>query len=118
MPSPPEIIKPFANSTERATARATFLRLGGLLEEVMTAESAGPLPTWLTAELSKPLRGFREAPQDRLDRYASSSQRSFKQRQRRSKPSGTIASMTPRYARQATLFSASWRPCLTAESTT
>lgn len=69
MPSALEITKPFANSTERATARATFLQLGGLLEDVMAAASAGPIPTWLTAELSKPLRGFREAPQDRLDRY-------------------------------------------------
>lgn len=69
MPSPAEITKPFANSTERATARATFLQLGGLLEDVMTAANAGPIPTWLAAELSKPLRGFREPPQDRLDRY-------------------------------------------------
>lgn len=69
MPSPPEITKPFANSTERATARATFLQLGGLLEDVMAAGRGGPIPTWLTAELSKPLRGFREAPQNRLDRY-------------------------------------------------
>lgn len=69
MPSPPEITKPFANSTERDAARATFLQLGGLLEDVMTAGRGGPIPPWLNAELSKPLRGFREAPQDRLDRY-------------------------------------------------
>jgi hypothetical protein len=66
MPSPPEISKPFANSTERDTARATFLQLGGLLENVLTAASGGPIPTWLNAELSKPLR---EPPQDRLGRY-------------------------------------------------
>ena len=69
MPSPPEITKPFANPTERDMARETFLRLGVLLEDVMTAASGGPIPTWLKGELGKPLRGFREPPQDRLDRY-------------------------------------------------
>jgi hypothetical protein len=69
MPSPPEIAKPFANPMERDTARADFRQFGGLLESVMTAASGGPIPTWLNAELSKPLRGFRESPQDRLNRY-------------------------------------------------
>ena len=69
MPSPPEIAKPFANPMERDTTRATFVRLGGLLEDVMSAAGGGPIPLWLNAELSKPLRGFRESPQDRLNRY-------------------------------------------------
>ncbi|MHB8450868.1 MAG: hypothetical protein ACYDAQ_10540 [Mycobacteriales bacterium] len=69
MPSPPEITKPFANPMERDTARAAFLQLGGLLEDVMTAASGGPITIWLNAELSKPLRGLREPPQDRLNRY-------------------------------------------------
>lgn len=60
MPSPLEIAKPFANPTERDKARATFRQLGGLLVDVMTAASGGPIPSWLILELNKPLRGFRE----------------------------------------------------------
>lgn len=69
MPKPPELGKPFANATERAQARSNFLRLGSLLEQVTAAASGSPIPTWLDAELSKPLRGFREPPERRLNRY-------------------------------------------------
>lgn len=65
---PPDIDKPFASANERAEARADFVQLGELVQQVVSA-TEGVTPAWLGMELAKPLRGVRESPQDRLNRY-------------------------------------------------
>ena len=71
MLSPPEVAKPFASTTERAAARAEFVRLGRLVEQVVAAADGSPLPAWLETELARPLPGSRERPGVRLQRYRS-----------------------------------------------
>jgi|BarGraNGADG00212_1021973.scaffolds.fasta_scaffold10162_3 hypothetical protein len=72
MPSPPDIEKPFASAKERREAHAEFVRLAELARQiVLAADGAVTPPAWLATELTKPLRGFQEPPEIRLQRYRS-----------------------------------------------
>ncbi len=71
MPSPPDIDKPFASTEERNAARVDFLRLGAFIEHVLAASEGASPEAWLSSQLARPLRGFQESPQNRLQRYRS-----------------------------------------------
>lgn len=69
MLTPPDVGTPIASTGERAAARADFLRLAQLVEQVVAATDGSSLPAWLKAEVAKPLRGFQGRPEERLQRY-------------------------------------------------
>ncbi len=70
MPIPPELNEEFRSQAERMAAQAELRRLGYHLREVIdAADGFRVAPAWLTAELSKPLRGHVESADERLARY-------------------------------------------------